>query len=296
MMLRDGRFDAILAGRRWAAWTLLTEPPNVERIKKLAGKKEQGAAGQAAVPEARSRRAEAPPPPPPSAFRGPATHAAGRRQYFRLHVLRSLWGGPDRYDPRAPQPTIGRAGDDRARRRGLLPPERGRRCPVEEETTLARGLSTAATGCSFASALRSSSSTATSSWWATSCSASTRTRCADDGPDPDPTYFYSSPKWPSSFRIVQVFEGGGAGCVRGRSRQHPPESGRRSAILVFPDDPLVSRAALPRGRAGRQRVPHRLVVAHRRVRAHPRRAGNLQGDELLVGRTRLVVDLSPASA
>ncbi len=31
---------------------------------------------------------------------------------------------------------------------------------------------------------------------------------ADDEPDPEPTYFYSSPKWPSSFRVVQIFEGG----------------------------------------------------------------------------------------
>src|SRR5690606_28965796 len=112
----------------------------------------------------------------------------------------------------------------------------------------------------------------------------------DDGPDPDPTYFYSSPKWPSSFRIIQVFEGGAPGsCVvaRGNSMQ----IGSAVGDLIFADDPLVeeqhcvieeqastvvltdlgSRTGVFVRVRGEQELPH--------------------GSELLVGRTRLVVDL-----
>ncbi len=46
---------------------------------------------------------------------------------------------------------------------------------------------------------------------------------ADDGPDPDPTYFYSSPKWPSSFRIVADPGRRRLRSLRGRSRQHPAD-------------------------------------------------------------------------
>ena len=66
-----------------------------------------------------------------------------------------------------------------------------------------------------------------------------RNPVADDGPDPDPTYFYSSPKWPSSFRVVQVFEGGAPGCcvvARGNTLQ----IGSAVGDLIFPDDPLVA--------------------------------------------------------
>ena len=57
-------------------------------------------------------------------------------------------------------------------------------------------------------------------------------------PAPGPTYFYSSPKWPSSFRVVQIFEGGAKGaCVvaRGTTMQ----IGSAIGDFVFTDDPLV---------------------------------------------------------
>jgi hypothetical protein len=113
---------------------------------------------------------------------------------------------------------------------------------------------------------------------------------AENGPGPGPTYFYSSPKWPSSFRVIQVFEGGALGCcviARGNTLQ----IGSAVGDLVFPDDPLV----------GEQ---HCLIEEHAgtvvltdlgsrtgvfvRIRGEQELA---HGDELLVGRTRLVVDL-----
>lgn len=62
---------------------------------------------------------------------------------------------------------------------------------------------------------------------------------ASDGQDSDGTYFYSSPKHPSPFRLVQVLQGGAAGmtvCARGSSLQ----IGREGGDLNFPVDLYMS--------------------------------------------------------
>lgn len=62
---------------------------------------------------------------------------------------------------------------------------------------------------------------------------------ATDGQDPDGTYFYSSPKHPSPFRLVQVLQGGAMGmtvCARGGSLQ----IGREGGDLNFPVDLYMS--------------------------------------------------------
>jgi predicted component of type VI protein secretion system len=113
----------------------------------------------------------------------------------------------------------------------------------------------------------------------------------DDGPAPDPTYFYSSPKWPSSFRVVQQFEGGSLGACA-VARGNALQVGSAVGDLVFPDDPLVSEQhCLLEEQAGS------LVLTDLgsrtgvfvRVRGETT-LGN--GEELLVGRTRLVVELN----
>lgn len=61
----------------------------------------------------------------------------------------------------------------------------------------------------------------------------------NDGPDPDGTYFYSSPKYLSRFRIVQILHGGALGmtvCARGTSLQ----LGREGGDLNFPADIYMS--------------------------------------------------------
>jgi pSer/pThr/pTyr-binding forkhead associated (FHA) protein len=113
----------------------------------------------------------------------------------------------------------------------------------------------------------------------------------NDGPDPDPTYFYSSPKWPSSFRIVQVFEGGANGaCVVARG--NTLQVGSAIGDLIFPDDPLVAEQhCLIEEQAGTVV----LTDLASRTGVFVRIRGQqelLHGDELLMGRTRLVVDLS----
>ncbi len=62
---------------------------------------------------------------------------------------------------------------------------------------------------------------------------------ASDGPAPDGTYFYSSPKHQSPFRIVQILQGGAAGmCVVARSGGL--QIGREGGDLNFPSDLYMS--------------------------------------------------------
>jgi hypothetical protein len=64
---------------------------------------------------------------------------------------------------------------------------------------------------------------------------------AADGQDPDGTYFYSSPKHPSPFRLTQILQGGAIGmavCARGSSLQ----VGREGGDLNFPMDLYMSSA------------------------------------------------------
>jgi pSer/pThr/pTyr-binding forkhead associated (FHA) protein len=62
---------------------------------------------------------------------------------------------------------------------------------------------------------------------------------ASDGQDPDGTYFYSSPKHPSPFRLTQILQGGAVGmtvCARSTSLQ----IGREGGDLNFPADLYMS--------------------------------------------------------
>jgi len=63
----------------------------------------------------------------------------------------------------------------------------------------------------------------------------------NDGPAPDGTYFYTSPKHQTQFKVVQVLEAGAAGmavCARGQSLQ----IGREGSDLNFPTDLFMSAA------------------------------------------------------
>ncbi len=111
-----------------------------------------------------------------------------------------------------------------------------------------------------------------------------------DGPDPGPTYFYSSPKWLSSFRVVQIFEGGALGaCVLARGTTL--QIGSSQGDFVFPSDPLVSdQHCLIEETAG----TILLTDLGSRTGVFVRIKGEqelVDSDELLVGRTRLHVEL-----
>jgi pSer/pThr/pTyr-binding forkhead associated (FHA) protein len=277
LALREGRFDDVIAGRAVGGMEVLTEPPKVENIRKLASHKQARAEASSASISVR--------PEEPGHTAKPAPAQAVK---FSLQVLRSLTGGPERYAPANAEAVIGSAGDVnlpgerfchpreakisfREQRLWLEDLEGGNgvflriRTPVElefgDEFVIGDQL------------LRVE-----------------RNPIADDGPDPDPTYFYSSPKWPSSFRIVQIFEGGALGCAvvaRGNTLQ----VGSAIGDLIFPDDPLMAEQhCVIEEQAGTVMLTD---LATRtgvfvRIRGEQEVA---HGDEILVGRTRLVVEL-----
>ena len=110
------------------------------------------------------------------------------------------------------------------------------------------------------------------------------------GPGEGPTYFYSSPKWPSSFRVVQLFEGGAKGaCVvaRGTTMQ----IGSAIGDFVFTADPLVDdQHCLVEEQAG----AILLTDLESRTGVFVRIKGEqelVQGDEVMVGRTRMALEI-----
>ncbi len=281
MWLRDGRFDRIIEGAEIGGMDLLLEPPNVD-IKKLASKKKVAA-----------EKAEAPPPVAPAPVAPSPSDTPAVPIFFRLYLLRSLWGGPEKYEPHGEQAIIGREGAISLEgevfchpREALVTWRQGRlyledldggngvflriRTPVELEL-----------GDQFVVGDQLLQVEANPK--------------ADDGPDPDPTYFYSSPKWPSSFRVVQVFQGGSAGATvvaRGNTLQ----VGSAIGDLVFPDDPLVNEQhCVIEEQAGSVVLTDLSSRTGVFVRIHGEQE-LVHGDELLIGRTRLVVDLSDSAA
>jgi FHA domain len=298
LLLREGRFDNVIAGREMGGMQMLTEPPNIDNIKKLASQKKQRAEAGAPASSAAPPMAAAAPAAPAPVIVQPATlaapaAAAAPKVHFTIHVLRSLTGGPERYDPPGTEVLIGAAGGINMPGERFCHPEEallsfreGRlwledleggngvflriRTPVELEM-----LDEFVVGDQL---LRIQ-----------------KNPIPDDGPDPDPTYFYSSPKWPSSFRVTQVFEGGADGCcvvARGNTLQ----IGSAVGDLVFPDDPLVAEQhCLIEEQAGAMVLTDlgTRTGVFVRIRGEQELA---HGDELLIGRTRLVVDLARSAA
>ncbi|HEX6278272.1 MAG TPA: FHA domain-containing protein [Polyangiaceae bacterium] len=283
LMLREGRFDAVIAGREIGGMAMLTEPPHVDNIKKLAGKKKaEDARPTKEAPAAKAAPHAAPEPEPPST-----------RPFYTLHVLRSLSGGPERYDlPEAPS-VIGAAGAV------SLPGERF--CHAREAALTVKAgrllLEDLEGGNGVFLRIRTPVELEIGDEFVVGDQLLRieRNPVPNDGPDPDPTYFYSSPKWPSSFRVTQMFEGGAFGCcvvARGNTLQ----IGSAIGDLVFPDDPLVGEQhCLIEEQAGTVV----LTDLQSRTGVFVRIRGEQElghGDELLVGRTRLVVDLSKSRA
>lgn len=66
-----------------------------------------------------------------------------------------------------------------------------------------------------------------------------RTPADSAGPEPDMTYFYSSPKRPSPFRITQMLRGGAEGMVV-CARDNQCSVGREDCDLNFPEDLYMS--------------------------------------------------------
>lgn len=215
------------------------------------------------------------------------------RPFVTLHVLRSLSGGPERYDPQGTEAVIGSHGAV------ALPGERF--CHPHEAKLVVREerlwLEDLEGGNGVFVRIRTPVELELGDEFVVGDQLLRieKNPVPDDGPDPAPTYFYSSPKWPSSFRVLQIFEGGANGCcvvARGNTLQ----VGSAVGDLVFPDDPLVNEQhCLIEEQAGTVV----LTDMGSRTGVFVRVRGEQElghGDELLIGRTRLVVDLKHKSA
>lgn len=279
--LREGKLDGVIDGREPGGMELRTEPPNVD-IQRLPHKGELVPAGVVILRPKDNAMHRAPP--SPAARRTTPTP----KVRLRLQVLRSLSGGPEEYAPVGDEVVIGRGGSI------TLPGERF--CHPREAVIRYQGgrliLEDYDGGNGVFLRIRRPVELSIGDEFIVGDQLLRieRNPDPDDHPDPDPTYFWSSPKPVSPFRIVQIFEGGSPGaCVMARGTTL--QVGAAVGDLVFPNDPLVSDyhclveeqagAVVLTDLASRTGVFVRIQGMQELV----------QGDELLVGRTRLLVEL-----
>jgi pSer/pThr/pTyr-binding forkhead associated (FHA) protein len=207
---------------------------------------------------------------------------------LRLTVVRSLWGGPDTYEPRGDDVIIGSQGDialsgERfaASKEACFSYREGKLSLVDLEGgngvfVRTRQPVELVNGDEFL--------------------VGDQVLCLlanpppDDGPGPGPTYFYASPRWHSSFRLVQIWEGGqhGATCVaRGTTLQ----IGRNMGDMTFASDPLVGELHCAIEEQAGSIV---LTDLGSRAGTFVRVTGQrelVDGDEIAIGRTRLKVSI-----
>jgi hypothetical protein len=270
--LREGRFDPIIEGQRGGGMEILEQPPAID-VGHVGGAKPGAAKPSPAAP--------APPP------------ASTAKVRFTLHVLRSLTGGPEQYDPPGDSVILGSEGAI------TLPGERF--CHPREAALTWEGDRLwledldGGNGVFVRINTRVAIGVGTEFVVGDQLLRLERNPELNDGPDEGPTYFLSSLKGPSAFRVVQIFEGGALGaCAMARENLLQVGSALEYANDLVLKDPLVARYhCVIEEQAGDfvltdlgaksgvfVRVSGRHPLAH--------------GDELLVGRTRLLVDLGPS--
>jgi len=262
--LREGAFDEVIAGRAVGGMTVLEGPPEVT-VHRGAG-------------EAVRKKA------PPSAGRIKVADV----MRVRLTTVRSLWGGPQHYEPKGDDVVIGSQGDI------ALTGERFS-APKEAALSYRSGklmLIDLEGGNGVFVRIRQPVELV----FGDEFLVGDQVLCllanppADDGPGPGPTYFYASPRWHSSFRLVQIWEGGqhGAACVARGTTLH---IGRQQGDMTFPNDPLVSEI---HSAIEEQAGSIVLTDLGSRAGTFVRITGQreiLDGDEIAIGRTRLRVSI-----
>jgi pSer/pThr/pTyr-binding forkhead associated (FHA) protein len=116
---------------------------------------------------------------------------------------------------------------------------------------------------------------------------------ASDGPAPDGTYFYSSPKHQSPFRITQILQGGAPGMVV-CARQTGLQIGREGGDLNFPTDLYMSASHCKLEDSGGRVTLTDLNSrngTYMRLKAEKELA---HGDYLFIGRKLLRVEITAA--
>ncbi|MGO9836944.1 MAG: FHA domain-containing protein [Polyangiaceae bacterium] len=274
LALREGKFDEIIEGRAIGGMQLLEHPPKVD-LQRIATQKKSRV--QADGVSERTPVAEGPPP----------VSAEAQQVNFRLHVVRSLGGGPAVYAPPGVEALFGSAGAI------ALPGERF--CHANEAAIFLKNkrlwLQDFEAGNGVFLRIKAPVELGPGDEFIVGDQLLRveRNPVPQDGPDPGPTYFYSSPKWLSSFRVVQIFEGGALGaCVLARGTTL--QIGSSVGDFVFPSDALVSEQhCLIEEQAG----TILLTDLGSRTGVFVRIKGEqelVDSDELMIGRTRLAVE------
>ncbi|MEO8874434.1 MAG: FHA domain-containing protein, partial [Polyangiaceae bacterium] len=296
LMLRDGRFDAIVEGKAMGGMSILENEPEAN-VKQLTRKK-QGQGAPAATPSI------LPPPPsvaiePPNSqvatreMRAPfASSAETKRVLAVLQVQRSLSGGPEQYPIFDSETIIGAAG-------GVgLPGERF--CHPREAALRWRDgrlwLEDLEGGNGAFLRIRSRVELNIGDEFiiGDQLFRIERNKLADDEPAEGPTYFYSSPKWPSAFRVVQIFERGAVGACAVLKGGMVQIGSAQCDIVVH--DPLVAEQHCVLEEQAQVVV---LTDLNSRTGVFVRLQGEAElvhGDEVIIGRTRLLVDVAGQSA
>ena len=272
LALRDGRFDEIIEGRALGGMETLDYPPKVE-VQKLATQKKSRVLADGEAAPVHEVAAPAP--------------AEKRRAHFRLNIVRSLAGGPSVYEPPGTEAIIGLQGAIALANEPFCHPR-------EAEIRFRTGRLwlhdfEAGNGVFLRIRARVELEPGDEIVVGDQLLRIERNPIPKDSPGPGPTYFYSSPKWISSFRVVQIFEGGALGaCVLARGTTL--QIGSSHGDFVFPSDPLVSdQHCVVEEQAG----AIVLTDLGSRTGVFVRIKGEqelVNGDELLVGRTRMVVE------
>jgi FHA domain-containing protein len=280
LSLREGTFDDIIEGRVAGGLEVLHTAPRVD-LQKLATQKKSRVRADGESARGENQVAVKAAEPPQSA-------GQNQRAYFRLIVLRSLGGGPGVYEPRGTEAIIGRAGAI------TLPGESF--CHAREAAVRYRDgrlwLHDFEAGNGVFLRIRAPVELGPGDEFIVGDQLLRidRNPLPKDQPGPGPTYFYSSPKWISSFRVVQVFEGGALGaCVLARGTTL--QIGSTYGDFVFPSDTLVSEQhCLIEEQAGSVLLTDlgSRTGVFVRIKGEQELVG---GDELLVGRTRLSLEL-----
>lgn len=280
LCLRDGRFDGIIEGREHGGMEVLEHPPNVE-IQRVGSKSKRSSESHDAQPAAPEPEVAPPPreatPAPPSA-----------RFRFRLQVLRSLSGGPDVYDASGEEVFIGSSGQVSLEgERFCHPREAVIRCVADR--LFLEDLD-GGNGVFFRIRAPVELGIGDEFIIGDQLLRIEKPEPFDHTPGPGPTYCYSSPVREASFRVIQMFEGGReGGCVLARGTTL--YIGAAYNDMIIRGDPLVSdHHCLLDEQAG----TILLTDLGSRTGVFVRIQGRQElrhGDELMIGRTRLEVDL-----
>jgi hypothetical protein len=264
--LRGGKYDEVIAGRASGGMSVLEGVPEI---------KVRRGAGEAVSPLSAH-----------SAQRGPKAKEAAIR--VRLTTVRSLWGGPEQYEPRGDDVVIGSQGDIALSGEKFAAPK--------EASFSYRGGKLSLIDLDGGNGVFVRTRQPVELVFGDTFLVGDQVLCllsnpaADDGPGPGPTYFYASPRWHSSFRLVQIWEGGqhGATCVaRGTTLQ----IGRSMGDMTFASDPLVSELHCAiEEQAGAVVLTDLGSRAGTFVRITGQRE-LVDGDEIAIGRTRLKVSI-----